>query len=197
MNANVLLMLLAGSFLIFVVFAPLVGKGVAWAGPRLADLLSSYIDNYMMNEGLKGFFSKSLFTGIAIGILLASLITGKIPIPIPTPVPPTPDFGDDIYVLLVEDTQSRETYSPAQLDVLLSREDGSLRHIVETKGGKLRLIDDSTLTQLDKDEPWVREAAKQVDKSKLPFIVATDGKNWFAEKIGDDTLPHFQTLTDE
>jgi hypothetical protein len=126
-----------------------------------------------------------------VGALLAAvlmLFVGRVEVPwpvIPTPGPgPTPVVvpGSGPMVLMVEETDARKSYTADQLNVLNSTAPGSVRDYCANHCAKIdglpavRVIDKDQIGKLDMEQPWVAAAAAQVDTTKLPCVVMSNGK---------------------
>lgn len=128
---------------------------------------------------------RSLIVGIVIGVVLALIVPkGLAFLPsLPIGGEPAPFAGDGLMGLIVEETEDRDdVYTREQLDVLMSTAPNSVRGYFAENAVKVagqpafRVLDKDQLNALSLEQPWVREAAKAVDVSKLPYMVMRGDK---------------------
>ncbi len=158
-------------------------KGTIYAGKGLVAVVGQRVG---------GGTWKTLVVGMVVGAVVAMVGAGLLRLPdwkwrdwiddVVVVDPPAPIPGSGLMILVAEETNDRNSYTPGQRDAILATTPGSLRAYAAEKcikvGGApaFRVLDKDDFADLSREQQWVRDAAKSVDLTKLPFVVVSNGK---------------------
>lgn len=123
---------------------------------------------------------------VAAYILAAWLLFGDgVALPFVDP-PPFP--AERLCVLIVEETDSRESYTAGQREAMTSLEGpGSIRGYVKSKQGEF-LLWDKDQQPSEHSPKWVAEALKVINRGKLPWIVAATPRSGLTRELPADAV---------
>ncbi len=110
----------------------------------------------------------------------------------PTIAPVVVPADNAFSVLLIEETDERQSLTPGQREILLGSGPGTVREYCLTHA--VKVDGNPEFRMLDKDDDVSRESAKWQDAWKrphtpLPYIIASNGKQGFAEPLLPDVDP--------
>lgn len=94
---------------------------------------------------------------------------------------PAPFKTDILRMLIIENTEDRESYTPDQRAAILGTAEGSLIATVKARGGEYRILDKDQ-TDLSASPPWVAEAFA-VPHEAIPWIVTAGPKSGTSEAL--------------